>query len=1072
MKSKTKLVVATVLASLALAGIVCTLAWWRPNTAKAEISASLPPPYLNHAEVVDAPYDNPPPPTIAGVIAPGEYAGAGKVTFEGYGSYYNKVEVFFTQDSAILYIAFELPDKTNPIPYASIFIDTNNDDAVLPQSDDFEFRVARDGTAWEYQGDGSMWQQNTPITWTYGLTETMSGWSVEFGIPFAKLGIVPGTLKELGLALGNWNAGPAYFWPTTAISNQPSTWGSLVSSSDWGTLYWKPGPWEDYAPSGMPDFDQKQAPWGLSGPSGIISTHCGPVAMANSLWWFDSKFETLTGTMPPAISDTYRLVTSYNPGVWDDHDPQNVGGSGPPGLVDDLARYFGTNNGLVGTSVISMFYGTHQYLRDHGLWDDYIVTLVEQPDFKWVAEEVMRSEDVILLLGFYQLGPTGTWNRLGGHYVNVAGVDLNGPMIALSDPYVDNAEAGLGPGRILDGALIPHAPIPSHPSFVHDDAGNISHDMYPVIIPSTSPGGSWRLDLYPWTLFESWFYPATEINPHPTIPPGEYISDPSLLMQVEVEFALTVSPYTWKSSGIWEPDPTDPVYGVWRPWEDYAVNGVPDFDQKQDNWIHPLSLTWSYCGPAAAANSLWWFDSKYEPIPLGPPQPPPPPPPAPVLPPPPTPPAAPLPPDIIPRNDGYPLVQTYWPIGSYDDHDPSNVESGLPATTPSLLPWPPNPTAPNGEFVDELAAYFDTDGQMTGYVHVGTDIADLAHGIDLYITQRQDPRLPAGITLRQGYVITMTHSPDFWWVAEEVEHSEDVILLLGFWQYQGSDWVRLGGHYVTAAGVDKQGGFIGLSDPWYDGVEYAWPYAYPSGTPLVIGRAADGWMYLHSPYHMHAAHVHNDAGNISHDVYRALPTDSPGGVWGPWMYMETWEGNFEGQNGGQTGTWDGDFANPVQTEVDGAVAVSPVADLWVSKSVSTDTLTLGDTVTFTIQFGNYGSLPAEDVVLTDTLPTGLVTPTWQYWTSNGLTVTQQTGMTFTWDLPDLAWLDWGIITVTAQVDSDISTWTAEETILTNDVNISTSSIEQYQLPPLDNSASVTITIYRPTVYLPLILRNY
>jgi uncharacterized repeat protein (TIGR01451 family) len=1070
MKSKTpRLVIAAVLASIAMGGIVYTLAWWQPNTAKAAVSAALPPPYLNHPEVADAPYDNPPPPTIDGAIAPGEYAGAGKVTFPGHGTYYDEVEVFFKEDGTYLYIAFDIPlfDTSSGSAYADVYLDTDHDHTM--GGNDYLLRVRDDGAAREYTPTvGGLWGgEKSAVNWTVAINTNLlnGGWQVEYQIDYTKLGITAGSFKELGLALSTVNGG-SYFWPPDAHSTDLSLWGSLVSSSDWGNFYWKPGPWEDYAPSGMPDFDQKQAPWGILGPSGIISTHCGPVAMANSLWWFDSKFETLTGTMPPVISDTYRLVTSYNPGVWDDHDPQNVGGLGPPGLVDDLATYFGTNQGLQGTNVISMFYGTHQYLRDHGLWDDYIVTLVEQPDFAWVAEEVMRSEDVILLLGFYQEDPPGMWNRLGGHYVSVAGVDPNGPMIAFSDPYVDNAEV-TGMGRILDGALFPHTPLASHPAFIHDDAGNVSHDLYPVV-PTNSPGGNWGPDpgFYPWYLFEPWFFPATIINPHPAIPPGPGPYVPGPPIQVEVEFALTVSPYTWKSSGYWEPDPADPVYGVWWPWEDYAVNGMPDFNQKQDNWTHPLSGTWSYCGPTAAANSLWWFDSKFETLPVGPPPPPPPPPVAP---------APPLFPVAMPPNDNYPLVSSYWGPGG-DDHDPANVESGIPSPMPPPpLPWPLlGPTAPGGEFVDELAAYFNTDAQMTAYygLHAGTVITDMYHGIDLYITQRPDPRLPAGITLRQGYVITMTHSPDFWWVAEEVEHSEDVILLLGFWQNQAGDWVRLGGHYVTAAGVDKQGGFIGFSDPWYDGVEYAWPYAYPSGTPFVIGRAADGWLYLHSPYHAHAAHVHNDAGNISHDVYRALPTDSPGGVWGPWMYMETWEGNFEGQNGGKTGSWDGDLSNPVQTEVDGAVAVSPVADVWVSKSVSTNTLTLGDTVTFTIQFANYGSLPAQGVVLTDTLPTGLVTPTWQYWTSNGLAVTQRTGMTYTWDLPDLAWLDWGIITVTAQVDSNLSTWTTAETVLTNNVEISTSSIEQYQLTPLDNTASVIITIHRPTVYLPFILRNY
>ncbi len=1014
----TKLVLTAALALTLFGGAIWLLALRQPATAAAAINApaatqGLPTPYLNHPDVVDAPYDNPPAPTVDGAIAPGEYAGAGKVAFEGYGGYYDEVEVFFTQDGSTLYVAFELQDKVNHalVPAVSIFLDTNNDGGSAPQTDDFRFEIRRNGGTATWQGDGATWIA-TSLAWANGKTETMSGWSAEFAIPFTTIGIGGGAFQELGLALSNSGIAPQdHYWPGGASPAQPSTWGSLVSSSDWDdAFYWKPGPWEDYAPSGMPDFDQKKAAWSM----GVISTHCGPVAMANSLWWFDSKFETLTGTTPPIISDTYRLVTSYSPGVWDDHDPQNV-----IPFVDDLAkRYFGTNQGLIGTSVISMFHGTHQYLRDHGLWDDYQVTLVVSPTFRWVADEVTRSEDVVLLLGFYEWQetvPGGQWVRVGGHYVNVAGVDPNGPAIAFSDPFVDNAEV-TGAGRVLSGTLITH--YPPHPGpdpTIHDDAGNVSHDVY-TVTDTTSPGGIWGPAGYPWQEFRGWFtgFEPISVNPHPEIENGPYMGSEEI--QVEVEYALAVSPYTWKSSGEWEVDLTSPAGGAWQPWQDYAINGVPDFDQKQDNWrmSGPMGWQWTYCGPASAANSLWWFDSKFEPSPV-----------------------APTTPGI---NDGYPLVQSYDPTGAWDDHDPSNVEYSSTSI----------------EFVDDLAWYFDTDGQQSGTLHAGTVITDVYKGLEAYIQNK---------ALRQGYVITMTKSPDFWWVAEEVEHSEDVILLLGFWQDQGGEWVRLGGHYVTVPGVDKQGGFIAFSDPYYDGAEYAWPYAYPAGTPTVLGRVADGWLIPHPPYHSHAPTVHNDAGNVSHDVYYVTPTDSPGGVWGPRNYVEggfTSVEPFWGLNG--TVGYPPASPDPIQAEVDWAVAVSPVADVWANKAFDPTTAIPGDTVTITIRFGNDGSLAAENVVLTETLPSGLISPAVVgTWTSNGSPVVHRTGTAFTWDLPDLKWKEWGVITLTAQVDPSL-VWPATTTLI-NTVEISTSSIEQYQIAELPNTATATVTVQTADVQI-------
>lgn len=40
----------------------------------------------------------------------------------------------------------------------------------------------------------------------------------------------------------------------------------------------------------------------------------------------------------------------------------------------------------------------------------------------------------------------------------------------------------------------------------------------------------------------------------------------------------------------------------WKPDTAHALSGMPDFDQNQDEWI-------AYCGPAAVANCLWWFDA-------------------------------------------------------------------------------------------------------------------------------------------------------------------------------------------------------------------------------------------------------------------------------------------------------------------------------------------------------------------------------------------------------------------------------------------------------------------------------
>jgi hypothetical protein len=90
----------------------------------------------------------------------------------------------------------------------------------------------------------------------------------------------------------------------------PSTWQGYVKPS-----------YPDYAPSGMPDFDEKQDAWN---PTGAF-TWCGPTAAADTLWWLDSEYESIVcpnPVPPPTISDHFGLVINFS--NWDDHDPQNV----------------------------------------------------------------------------------------------------------------------------------------------------------------------------------------------------------------------------------------------------------------------------------------------------------------------------------------------------------------------------------------------------------------------------------------------------------------------------------------------------------------------------------------------------------------------------------------------------------------------------------------------------------------------------------------------------------------------------------------------------------------------------
>jgi len=317
-------------------------------------------------------------------------------------------------------------------------------------------------------------------------------------------------------------------WDGTGLfaCGETEDWNITIEEEEEG-WYYKPNQ-TDYAPSGMPDFDQKQDNWTDNGiPTGNWS-YCGPVAVANSLWWFDSREET-GGNPPPAINDTYYLVTAY--GAWDDHAPQNV-----IPLVNNLSVLMNTSSS--GTDVMEMQQGIRDYLNATGYNDSYYEHTEPWPDFYWIEEEVERCQDVILLLGFYH-NYTGYYERIGGHYVTCAGVNSPGKQIGISDPYFDNAGAG-GPGRVP----VPH-PYP-HNASVHNDTQYVSHDSYTVVqifpLMPPPPPGCWALQNYPVGAGP----PGVNItnfigqNGGPGLPPGMY--NPGAPVETIIEYAVAVSP--------------------------------------------------------------------------------------------------------------------------------------------------------------------------------------------------------------------------------------------------------------------------------------------------------------------------------------------------------------------------------------------------------------------------------------------------------------------------------------------------------------------------------------------------
>jgi hypothetical protein len=199
--------------------------------------------------------------------------------------------------------------------------------------------------------------------------------------------------------------------------------------------YWKPS-YPNYAPQGLPDFSQQQGQWKkiAPGPNNMIDStvsgddiynptenciapgpdcalnstavgddveewaFCGPVAVANCFWWFDSKFADPEGT-PGDGEDQFTLVQDY--GAGDDHATTNV-----PLLIQRLARAMNTTD--KGTTYVDdMNTSITDWLTTYGLTDKFTVQTYDRPTFSDIENEIERSQDVILLLGDYDyiIGP-------------------------------------------------------------------------------------------------------------------------------------------------------------------------------------------------------------------------------------------------------------------------------------------------------------------------------------------------------------------------------------------------------------------------------------------------------------------------------------------------------------------------------------------------------------------------------------------------------------------------------------------------------------------------------------------
>jgi hypothetical protein len=253
--------------------------------------------------------------------------------------------------------------------------------------------------------------------------------------------------------------------------------------------------YSNYAPKGLPDFDQRQdQTWRTS----FSWSFCGPTALANILWWFDSKHENEQG-FPGDGVDTYKLVTNYNapgnplPGpLTDDHNFNNVNDpetswvqfSKTGELIEKLATYVDIHwykipfLTISGTDRFQLAWGARQWIKDAGLENEYTVENIFKPSFSFISERLQKGQGIILRLGYYIPNLPRFLPLASAHYVSVAGINPMG-YICISDPEWDIAN-------------------PCDDPSLHNDPQYVSHDIYEVNLTS------------PFPLISSWCIPSFE----------------------------------------------------------------------------------------------------------------------------------------------------------------------------------------------------------------------------------------------------------------------------------------------------------------------------------------------------------------------------------------------------------------------------------------------------------------------------------------------------------------------------------------------------------------------------------
>lgn len=135
--------------------------------------------------------------------------------------------IYRKHDEANIYFALSYP-----VPHrCNITFDIDLNEGNAPQTDDIQIRVEKQKL--EFKGNGTGWEYRTPSGWDANVDIVDFR---EIRISYSKLGITKGIEKDIGICFKLETYINSSYWPSESTTNNPSTWGMIISSDDWDDL--------------------------------------------------------------------------------------------------------------------------------------------------------------------------------------------------------------------------------------------------------------------------------------------------------------------------------------------------------------------------------------------------------------------------------------------------------------------------------------------------------------------------------------------------------------------------------------------------------------------------------------------------------------------------------------------------------------------------------------------------------------------------------------------------------------------------------------------------------------------